>query len=182
MRFFHERHCEKAVRLTRQSSFVWIASLVLAMTYVCGTANAQDASLEVLCKALPNYKMPEGVEYVPGADAVVPADINPLKAPGLDVVKISIDMMLAQRFQAVKIPSDLELKSSVGILSVHRDGRVEYDGQDVSGQAYSLCGKSVGIAERAERRQAGDDGLKSQPEVMEVKEGIEGEVLEGQYP
>ncbi|MCB1720574.1 MAG: hypothetical protein KDI11_02350, partial [Alphaproteobacteria bacterium] len=160
----------------------WIASLALAMTSFINDAQAQDASLAVMCKALPDYRAPKGVEYVPGAEAVVPADLNPLKAPGLDVVKIPIDVILSERFQAVKIPSDLELKPTVGMISVYRDGRVEYDGQDVSGQAYSLCGKSVGIVEPSEHGQKGNDGLKSQPEVTDVKESIEGEVLEGQYP
>ncbi|HOO82076.1 MAG TPA: hypothetical protein PK513_06210 [Alphaproteobacteria bacterium] len=158
----------------------WFTGLLVFFVPVA--ALAQDASLAVICKALPNYKTPAGVEYVQGVEGVVPADLNPLKAPMLDVVKIPIDVMLAERFQSVKIPSDLELQPNVAMISIYRDGRVEYNGQDVSGQAYSLCGKSVGIVEKSRNGQAGDDALKSQPEVIELKESVEGEVLEGQYP
>ena len=162
--------------------------LLLALIWPV-SAFAQDTSLEMLCKTLPEYKQADGVEHVPGAEDVVPADINPLKAATPDVINIPIDVMLAQRFTAVKIPNDLELQPTVGMVSVHMDGRVDYNGQDISGQAYSLCGKSVVITEEIEvpnieqgNGQQGEDILSSQPKVIEIKDGIEGEVLEGQNP
>jgi len=153
------------------------------------SAFAQDVSLETLCKTLPEYSQAEGVEHVPGAEDVVPADLNPLNVAVPDVINIPIDVILAERFTAVRIPNDLELQPTVSMVSVHKNGRVEYNGQDISGQAYSLCGKSTVISEETEPlddgqldRHGGEDILSSQPEVIEIKDGIEGEVLEGPSP
>lgn len=163
--------------------------LFLAVLMMPAAAFAQDVSLEVLCKALPDYSQAAGVEYVAGAEDVVPADLNPLKVAAPDVVNIPIDLMLAERFQSVRIPNDLELKPTVALVSIHKNGRVKYDGQDISGQVYSLCGKSVVLKDEVSEEiappsdgQQGADVLQSQPELIEIKEGIEGEVLEGQYP
>lgn len=190
-------------------------------------AMAQDgASLDVMCKTITNYQVADGVNYVPGADDVVPADLNPLNAAVPDVINIPIDVYLAERFQNVKIPDDLELLPTVSTIAVHKNGRVDYNGQDVSARAYSLCGKAVVATEEgglkgAENDQAAvstseqsskedvDDGLRlkeglleqsvvngqrggdvlqsgaveqNTPKTVEIKDGIEAEVLEGQYP
>lgn len=162
--------------------------LFVILMIIGGPASAQEVPLEVLCKNLPDFVSEDGVNHVPGAEGAVPADINPLNAAVANVINIPIDVMLAERFTSVRIPNDLELQPTVSMVSVHQDGRVEYNGQDVSGQAYSLCGKSTVIpveepesASQANGQQ-GDDVLKSPAEIVEIKEGIEGEILEGQYP
>ncbi len=150
---------------------------------------AQVVSIEGLCDNLPVYKQQEGVEHVPGAEDVVPADLNPLKAATPDVINIPIDVILAERFAAVNIPSDLELHPTVATVSVHKDGRVEYNGQDISDQAYRFCEEDSAVFEGVGQLnteqgngQQGQDILSSEPEVIEIKDGIEGEVLKGQSP
>ncbi len=145
------------------------------------TAIAQDLTLETLCASLPEYRQAEGVEYVPGAEAVVRADLNPLNAAVPDIIDIPITVQLAERFPDLNIPADLQLEPNVALLSVHKNGRVEYNGQDVSGQIYTTCEKEQSESETAHGQQ-GEDILSSEPKVIEIKDGIKGEVLEGQYP
>ncbi|MEZ5813586.1 MAG: hypothetical protein R3E13_02495 [Alphaproteobacteria bacterium] len=161
--------------------------LFFALMMWCWPVSAQVVSITGLCQTLPEYRQGEGVEHVSGAEAgVVPADVNGgLVKEVPDVINIPVDVILAERFASVKIPQDLELKPGVATVSVRKDGRVEYNGQDISAQAYSLCGKSVVVPvvpAPLGDGQKGEDLLSSGPDDVEVKDGAEGEPLEGRYP
>ncbi|MCB1651424.1 MAG: hypothetical protein KDI46_05160 [Alphaproteobacteria bacterium] len=139
---------------------------------------AQD---EALCRLVADYNVqaPSGIsaEYQPGVDVhgvpVAAADVNPLDA-GIDVVNIPITVDLAQRFNLV-LPQGIELKPDVGMISIYKDGRVAYNGQDLSGPAVALCSKRLPTETQSEQTlhgQGAGDPLPSTPET---------EIIEGQY-
>lgn len=111
-------------------------------------ALAKDASFEVLCKSLPEYQPgagAQGAEYIPGVDVkgrlVAPADLGAPIAAGIDVINIPVSIDLIQRF-ALNVPQGLELKPDVAAISIHKDGRVTFNDQDLTRRAYSVCAKS----------------------------------------
>jgi hypothetical protein len=113
-------------------------------------AVAQDASFEVLCRTLPDAQAVSDVEYTPGVDvngkAVVPADINALNATVPDVINIPVTVDLVQKYSLMNMQG-VELKPDVSNIAIHKDGRVTYNGQDISKQTYSVCAKNVEIRE-----------------------------------
>ncbi len=141
---------KKCVYLLCLSSFLMIpVSMVHAAK---GSAKeAGGASFKVLCQNLPDYQgdADAGVEYQPGVDvhgnAVAPADLNaPLDAGAGRVVQIPVTVDLVQRFNLYPF-FGIEMKPDVGVVSVHSDGRVEYNGQNLTRQAYTLCGRDTKI-------------------------------------
>ena len=155
---------------------------VLLFLYSAPVLAEEDASLEVLCRSLPEYQQGEGVEYKPGVEGVVPADLNPLNAAVPDVINIPITVKLAERFPALNIPADLELQPDAGLLSIHQGGRVEYNGQDISGQAYSACGKDEAVHGHVDEDTVNSEAEAESQPVIVIKEGADGmEAIEGQY-
>lgn len=118
-----------------------------------------DPSIQALCRNLAEYRPVEGVEYVPGAEDVVPADIGGPRRVSADVIAIPVTVLLAQRFPTVDIPADIKLEPDVGAIDVHRDGRVTYRGFDVTSQAQVVCG----YGESADGQEV-EEPLKSEPE------------------
>jgi len=175
----------------------------LLLTIMCvgllfpASVQGQVLSLEGVCEDAPvEFQAEQGVEYIPGAEEVTPADINPLNAAVPDAIEIPIDVILSERFDNAGIDAGLELNPAVSSILVHKNGRVQYNGQDITSQISSLCGKEPVVSEKEEavkkpNGQQGSDVLKSsksvEPNVVETKKTIEGEVLkdevlEGQYP
>ncbi len=99
-------------------------------------------SVETFCRLLPEYKQPAGVEYQPGVGPngpVVPADLNGLSPmQSFETIEIPVEVDLVQRF-GIPAPAGIELQPYVALMSIHKDGRVDYNGQDISKQAYELC-------------------------------------------
>lgn len=119
-----------------------LIALILSLIVLPIPAVAQnDLSL---CKLRAQHMARSDVAYQPGIDIhgkpVVPADVNAV-APALlpDVVKIPVSIDLAQRLGHV--PAGVELKTEVGMIEVHRDGRVTYDGYDLTQQTNAVCGE-----------------------------------------
>ncbi len=109
-------------------------------------ALAQENNLPPECRALPDHKADVGVDYKPGVDVrgrpVVPADINApvIDVPDMMVVPLSID--LAQRLPSAAAKG-LEMTGTAGFLEVWKNGRITYNGQDVTPQVYLLCGQKM---------------------------------------
>ena len=140
-------------------------ALLLMLLVIAGNVYAQEPSFEVLCRTIPEYKKSvSGVEYQAGVDvngkSVVPADLNALDASIPDIINIPINLDMAQRF-ARTMPTGVELKPDVGMIGVHKDGRVTYNGQDISKQAYSVCAKDTVIIQPTSdgNRQAAEKNL-----------------------
>ncbi len=148
---------------------------------------AQEASQEALCQLLPEHKPvaakpTDGVQYLAGIDVngnpVIAADVGTPLKPIMQPVVIPIEVDLVQYFNLNvpgQVPAAVNLEPTVATMRIHADGRVEYNDQDVSDQAYYLCGKGekpVQGPEQApiESGQAASDNLTS--------DGI----IEGQYP
>ena len=155
--------------------------LTLALLFFPLHAGAQVLSVEGLCETLPDYRQAEGVEHVPGAEDVVPADLNAIKNPINEPVSIPVEIDLGARFN-LNLPSDIELKPEVATIKVYQDGRIEYNGQDISRQLYAECGQEPPEKSETADGQPPKDAVISQPEVKQPEKTIESEVLEGQYP
>lgn len=132
---------------------------ILMMTSVCGVAMAADKSAakstdvnsgtfaveRMICSKL--YVPATGNQsptYQAGIDAqgnaVAPADVNPLADAAPDYVEVPMTIDLAKRMGLTEIGT--EIKMPVANLKLYKDGRVEYNGQDISSNAASLCGGS----------------------------------------
>jgi hypothetical protein len=109
-------------------------------------AIAQTVSVTTLCSQLVAHTPGEDVEFKPGVDAqgnpITPADINapieaiayPIQIPiEIDIVKL-LDLELPPG-----IESSTEMNAAVAFLSVEKDGRVFYNGQDVSDRVTYTC-------------------------------------------
>lgn len=108
-----------------------------------------DGAFRVLCQSLPAYSPDPGVEYRPGVDVhgrpVAPADLNAALAADLnEVIRVPVTLDLVRRFNLYPF-FGIEMKPDVGSLAIHPDGRVEYNGQDLSRQAYTLCARDTKI-------------------------------------
>ena len=165
-------------------------ALFITVLMVTMPAFAQEeTTVTVLCENLPDYIAPEGVNFVPGQDDVVPADVGGgVEQPLSDPVRIPVQIELEEFFDLNDFThvQGLDLEPTVSMLEIYQDGRVLYNGQDVSKQVLVACER-----EQASDGQAVDNAVNSEPDVQEIKEGIEGApideppsetLIEGQYP
>jgi len=122
--------------------------LCLAGIMISSASRAEEADKITFCNVLPAYQQASGVEYVPGVDikgqVVASADVAgaaPLRS--FDTIEIPVEADLVQRF-GLNVPAGIELKPYVALISIHKDGRVDYNGQDITQKAHDMCneGKS----------------------------------------
>lgn len=97
---------------------------------------------KILCRQTYVHTPDANVAYQPGVDvngnAVAPADLN--AAPNMvpDYISVPLTIDLAQRLN-YPLPAGTEMKGALGNLSLYKDGRVMFNGQDLSPQAQALC-------------------------------------------
>ena len=135
--------------------------LVLTVLAMPAPVLAQE-KLPAACKVLPDA---HNVVYQPGVDvhgnAVVPADLNSNVSPIVDVlnvIKVPLDVDLAQRVAALS-GTGFQMEAPLGMIEIHQDGKVIYNGQDLTQSVMMLCGKShkevtVEIMEKVESAEA----------------------------
>lgn len=104
-----------------------------------GPALAQQPTNDLaLCKLRSQHL---ATAYQPGVDvkgnAVVAADVNAAPTMGPDVVRIPMTVDLAQRLGSV--PAGVEMAAATGMVEIHKDGRVSFNGQDMTEVAVVLC-------------------------------------------
>ncbi len=153
--------------------FIYIFAVLI---FFSSQAVAQEAGepsrTETLCGVLSEYEPQAGVEYQPGVDIlgnpVAPADLNEFPDTSYQTIVVPIEIDLIERF-GLDVPDGVELKPKIADLEIHRDGHVEYQGHDISDQAYRLCVEK-GEERLPESRQRAEDAVPS------------GEILEGQHP
>lgn len=119
--------------------------IVLASVLIISTiAWSTSAAVYPECKVPKKKQADISADYVPGVDVngvqVTPADINgALQSPVLPspmVVPVTVD--LAER---VGISAEgVEMRGNVGFLEVYPDGRVLYNGQDLTQKINETCG------------------------------------------
>ena len=125
-----------------------IAALILVLCALSQPAFADQIAITAVCSELPGNE-PEGIEeaeYKPGVDVngkpVAPADLNqPVKAINYPIqVPIEIDVLELLELEipaSVKAATDME--SRVAYATLYEDGRVEYNGQNISQQVTYKC-------------------------------------------
>lgn len=111
---------------------------------MASSAQAQNnVTLEQFCRRLPEYKQAPGVEYQPGVNAkgkaVMPADIDTPLNGKIDIIQVPVTIDMAQRAD-LGLPADTEMDSTVAVLNIYQDGRIDYNGQDISQRTTYLCG------------------------------------------
>lgn len=98
------------------------------------------------CQLLPVHTANSDVAYKPGVDVkgkpVVPADLNApmMELPRTIVVPLSTDM--ADKLQSSNVDG-LKLEAPLGMVEIHPNGRVVYNGKDLTPQVYALCGREA---------------------------------------
>ena len=103
------------------------------------------------CRFLTAHQPDSDVAYKPGVDVrgkpVVSADINAsnFELPDVVQVPLSVDLIERIRDTADQFPGVM-VEVDYGILEIHRDGRILYDGQDWTQPVYAACGHEAGNA------------------------------------
>ena len=120
--------------------------LFMALFAFNDAAMAQDVQVISSCSAAAKLAADQGAEYKPGVDvhgkAVTSANLNnEIKALSYPI-EIPIEVNLIE-FLDLELPDAargaVELDPNVAFLSVHEDGRIEYNGQDVSSKVSYSC-------------------------------------------
>ena len=126
-----------------------------------------ETSLPPECRVLPEHKASKGVAYQPGVDVrgkpVVPADVNadPMGLSGQTIV-VPLTIDLAKRLQNQNVPG-IGMEGTLGFLEVAPDGRVTYNGRDLTSQVHVLCGKGALDEVPAANGQKAPDALEYAP-------------------
>lgn len=155
-------------------------ALLLSFLVIPGFAFAAAEKPEY-CRYVEKYKQPDGVEYQPGVDVhgkpVVPADLNSNLNGIYEGIVIPIEIDLINRYN-LSAPAGAELKPVVADMTIHKDGRVDYNGHDLTEQAVALCTEWTEkpdnypvIAPPADNGQGSADDLSSAPSKGKLIEG-----------
>jgi len=146
---------------------------------------------DMLCKSYEERADVAGANYVPGVDVdgkpVVSADVSgDHQVMPLQVVRIPLEMDLAQRF-GLSLPEGLEMKPNLGMLNIYQDGRVTFDGQDLTTQVEQFCSQAREAEtqkveeEPAANGQAAPDRIISNSDTnVDMNDLPSGSVIEGQ--
>lgn len=120
------------------------AGVTFLLCFFAGIAQAEDVSVNTFCRLLPEYRPAQGVEYQPGVDVhgqfVAPADLPGQSLKQFESIEIPVEIDLIEKF-GLSVPAAVELKPAAALISIHNDGRVDYNGQDISRQAHKACEK-----------------------------------------
>ncbi len=131
--------------------------VIILLLFWPHVAQAQIISMEGFCKNLPDLPRGQGVEFKPNVDNVVPADLNAIKRPVLEPIIIPIEADIAKKYNVNLFSNNhLEAQSDVASIVINPDGYVTYNGEDITGAAFTAC-----------RQERGDD-LSSQNNKDEV--------------
>lgn len=122
--------------------FVMLLLCIPCMSYADGTPDEVKQQKQI-CEAVtqkPKKNADIAAEYVAGADVegnvVAPADLQSnFQYPP---VVIPITLNLAQKF-GLNLPNGIELKPDVGQMEIFQDGRVRFNGKDISGKVQDRC-------------------------------------------
>jgi hypothetical protein len=126
-------------------------SLFLAMM-VTGSAQAQE--LDPICKIVTSHTPRSDVAYQAGVDAygnaVVPADLNTSNFQVPNVIKVPLNVDLAERMAV--LAGGVQLEAPLGMIEIHQDGRVRYNDEDWTNHVMTLCGQSHKEAHKVEQK------------------------------
>jgi hypothetical protein len=171
-------------------------ALILSLVILSATARAQteivtNNHLITLCQQRATDYVPEAnVEYQPGIDVdgnpVVSADIGVNLGENIYPLRIPLEMDLLERFN-LDIPQGIIADAEVAGIMVYEDGRVTYNGHDISSKVETFCVENEIIttppnykAPQVETKTTTttSDG---QIEIEPLKPPQEGEIIKGEY-
>ena len=119
-----------------------IALMTVVLAVMTSPALAQDQA--ALCKLwFVNKNAAKSAAYQPGVDVngkpVVPADGGAAPAiPVANNIRIPVTMALAKQLGAA-IPANMTDDAIAGVVNIGGNGRVSYNGQDLTQATYTLC-------------------------------------------
>ncbi|MCB1562320.1 MAG: hypothetical protein KDJ75_01990 [Alphaproteobacteria bacterium] len=118
-------------------------TLQFALFVFAPAAFAQEIVLGTLCQDDIDALIAKGVEYQPGVDvngnAVAPADLNQSVKILSYPVEIPVEISLI-KWMNLNVDPALRLDPEVGHFELQKDGRITYNGQDISDRVH-LCEK-----------------------------------------
>ncbi|PZP56414.1 MAG: hypothetical protein DI586_03795 [Micavibrio aeruginosavorus] len=130
--------------------FIYIISAFVSLSTAAQAADPTDgisssvAVERIICKPAMVHTPSSDVAYQGGVDvngnAVAPADIN--SAPQIvssTYTEVPLNIDLAKK---LNLSQPAVMESNFGNLKVYNDGRVLYNGQDISSNVNSLCGRA----------------------------------------
>ena len=132
---------------TNKYSFILI--LLFGLVNVTGVVEAKEPTHNAACSILSQQSAgTSSAVYQPGIDAygnaVASADIQPEKSIAGDVVnvtKVPLTIDLAERIRRFA-GMGAEIPAKLGMLEIHPDGKVLYQGEDWTKSVKTLCGQS----------------------------------------
>lgn len=181
-------------------------TLVLMFLLFSSAASAQLVEIKRPCDDVVAAADVHGAEYVPGVDvngkAVAPADVKSDVQAVVDPIRIPIEIDIL-KFLDLDIPdgvvAGVEQDVPVAFFDIHSDGRVSYNGRDISSSVSTSC-------DQGEQSDVMVEKLLNEPVTQEIKSEAlpevktptikadqkdeqsaseplpSGEKLEGQYP
>lgn len=125
------------------------ALLPAALALFSVPAMAEDVSVRTFCQMVPYHVADASVDYVPGRDVrgrpVVPADINKVVKDDFDAVDIPVEYNVLGSL-GVALPPGSQARPLAAMVRIYKDGRVQYNGNDLTPQAQVLCANRSGGA------------------------------------
>ncbi|MCB1532405.1 MAG: hypothetical protein KDJ35_06005 [Alphaproteobacteria bacterium] len=127
----------------------YIAFLFVGLFW-SASALAQDVELKIPCNEIVINKDVQGAEYTPGVDVngnpVVGADVQSNMQPLNYPVRVPIEIDIL-KFLDLDIPEGVvagaDQDVEVAFFDVFEDGRVEYNGRDISSVVSHSCGEEL---------------------------------------
>ena len=140
-------------------------ALTFMMAFMAMPAVAQtEETRSPVCDITARYQSGEA-DYKPGVDVngneVVPADLNDGCIKQSEGIHIPLQLDLADRLQRIE-ELGITSEGQLGFVDVYADGRVAYNGKDISSHIETYCGlepKEV----PAENGQKQPDAIQSEP-------------------
>lgn len=159
--------------------YVIFFTLLLSLPF--NMAMASEQNIKTLCKYSnhDDTNIP-GAEYVPGVDVdgnpVAPADLGSSPSGHIyNPVIIPIEIDLAARY-GFTLPADVELKPTVADIKIFQDGRIQYNGKDISNNIETFCSNYQNQNKKIQSDQAEQHGHETHDPV------ISSDKIEGRYP
>ena len=139
-----------------------LSILILVLLFPV-TAQANENS--AVCKLVASHQPDSGVIHRPGADVATDSQ-TAFQVP--DIVRIPLNVDLAQRVQRLS-DFGLDLDAPLGMLEIHQDGSVKYNGQDWTTPILTLCGQSHGIKQVVEEPKVAEPIINKKPIINRTK-------------
>ena len=113
----------------------------IVFALIFNALSAHASSLD-LCRFVTAHQLAPDVAFRPGVDVhgnpVAPADIGPALTALPDVIRVPVTIDLVERLK-LSLPAGTILEAPVALVDIHSDGRVLYNGRDISGDVAALC-------------------------------------------